>query len=62
MQTEAFTVEIQSTAVGITEAFGLFGALGGPLMVDLADKIGVDPVALIAIFLNFAVWPTAFVK
>lgn len=62
MQTESFTVEIQSTAVGITEVFGLVGAMCGPLIVDLGDKIGIDPVALIAVFVTFAVWPTIFLK
>jgi hypothetical protein len=31
-------------------------------MVDLGDKIGVDPVALIAIMVSFAVWPNIFLK
>ena len=36
--------------------------MSGPLMVDLSDKIGVDPVALIAIIVTFAVWPNIFLK
>ncbi len=62
VQTEAFTNEIQSTAVGITEAFGLIGTLCGPLIVDLGDKIDVDPVVLLAILLTFGVWPNIFLK
>lgn len=34
----------------------------GPLIVDLGDKIDVDPVVLIAALVNFAVWPTYFLK
>ncbi len=62
VQTEAFTNQIQSTAVGITEAFGLMGSLCGPLIVDLGDKIDIDPIVLIALFVNFAVWPNIFLK
>lgn len=36
--------------------------MSGPLIIDLADKIDVDPVALIAILVNFAIWPTYFLK
>lgn len=59
---ESFTVEIQSTAAGLIEAFSLYGVLLAPLIVDLSDKIGIDPIAFIAIFLNFAVWPTYFMR
>jgi hypothetical protein len=62
MQTEAFTVEIQSTAVGFIEAFSLYGGLLAPLIVDLSDKIGISAIALISICLNFATWPTMFLK
>jgi len=31
-------------------------------MVDLGDKIGVDPIALISIMVSFAVWPNIFLK
>lgn len=55
-------MEIQSTAVGLIEVFGLVGSMCGPLLVDLADKIGIDPIALIAIMVNFAIWPTYFLK
>lgn len=48
--------------MGITEAFGLIGSLSGPLIVDLGDKIDVDPVVLMAILLNFAIWPNIFLK
>jgi hypothetical protein len=48
--------------VAFTEAFALVGAMWGPLIVDLADKISVDPVVLISILANFAVWPTFFLK
>jgi hypothetical protein len=33
-----------------------------PLVVDLSDKIGIDPIAFVAIFLNFAIWPTYFLR
>ena len=62
MQTEAFTVEIQSTAVGFIEAFSLYGGLLAPLIVDLSDKIGLNPIVLISICVNFATWPTIFLK
>jgi hypothetical protein len=62
MQTEAFTVEIQSTAVGFIEAFSLYGGLLAPLIVDLSDKIGISAIALISICVNFATWPTMFLK
>ncbi len=62
MQTEAFTVEIQSTAAGFIEAFSLYGAFLAPLVVDLADKIGVNSIALISICVSFAIWPNIFLK
>ncbi len=62
MQTEAFTVEIQSTAAGFIEAFSLYGAFLAPLIVDLSDKIGVSSIALISICVNFAIWPNIFLK
>lgn len=62
MQTEAFTVEIQSTAVGFIEAFSLYGAFLAPLIVDLSDKIGINSIALISICVNFAIWPAFFLK
>lgn len=62
LQIEYFTVEIQSTAAGLIEAFSLYGVLLAPLVVDLSDKIGIDPIAFVAIFLNFAIWPTYFLK
>ncbi len=61
-QIESFTVEIQSTAAGLIEGFSLFGVLMGPLVVDLSDKIGMNPIAFIAIFLNFTIWPNYFLK
>ena len=33
METEAFSVYIQSTAAGLIEGFGLYGAVFAPLMV-----------------------------
>ena len=62
LQVEVFTVEIQSTAVGLVEAFSLYGLLLAPLIVDLSDKIGIDPIALIAILLNLGIWPLYFLK
>lgn len=59
-QMESFTVEIQSTAAGLIEAFSLYGVLLAPLVVDLSDKIGIDPIAFVAIFLTFAIVPTYF--
>lgn len=61
-QMESFTVEIQSTAAGLIEAFSLYGVLLAPLVVDLSDKIGIDPIALVSICLNFAIWPTYFMR
>ncbi len=62
VQTETFTNEIQSTAVGITEVFGFFGNLCAPLIVDLGDKIEVDPYFLTAVLLMLGVWPTFFLR
>lgn len=61
-QIESFTVEIQSTAAGFIEAFSLYGVLLAPLVVDLSDKIGIDPISFVAIFLNLAIWPTYFLR
>jgi hypothetical protein len=55
-------VEIQSTAVGFIEAFSLYGAVLAPMIVDLSDKIGINAIVLIAICVNFATWPTMFLK
>ena len=33
-----------------------------PLIVDLSDKIGISAIALISICVNFATWPTIFLK
>lgn len=61
-QMEAFTVEIQSTAAGFIEALSLYGVLFAPLLVDLSDKISIDPVAFVSIFLILAIWPTYFMR
>ena len=55
-------MEIQSTASGFIEAFSLYGALLAPLIVDLSDKIGINSIALLSICVNFAIWPTIFMK
>jgi hypothetical protein len=55
-------MKIQSTAVGMIESLGLFGVLMAPLIVDLAQNIGIDAIALISIFLTFSIWPTIFLK
>lgn len=62
VQTESFTNEIQSTAVGITEVFGFFGNIFGPLIVDLGDKIDVDPYFLTALLLILGIWPILFLR
>ncbi len=55
-------MEIQSTAVGFIEAFSLYGAVLAPMIVDLSDKIGINAIVLISICVNFATWPTMFLK
>ncbi len=62
METEAFSVSIQSTATGIIEAFALYGALIAPLVVDMALKLGIDPIAMVALFVSFGIWPTYFLR
>lgn len=62
VQTESFTNEIQSTAVGITEVFGFFGNIFGPLIVDLGDKIEIDPYFLTAVLLILGIWPIFFIR
>ena len=62
LQIESFTVEIQSSAIGLIEAFSLYGVLLAPLAVVLSDKLGIDPIAFNAIFLNFAIWPLYFLQ
>lgn len=62
MQTQAFTVEIQSTAAGFIEAFSLYGAFLAPLIVDISDKIGINSIAMISICINFAIWPNIFLE
>ena len=40
----------------------MYGAFLAPLIVDLSDKIGVNSIAMISICVNFAIWPTYFLK
>ena len=62
METESFSVSIQSTAAGLIEAFALYGALVAPSIVNVASKIGIDPIAMIALFVNFGIWPNYFLR
>jgi hypothetical protein len=40
--------------------FSVLGVLFGPLVVNFAEKINVDPIVFISIILNFAIWPSFF--
>lgn len=51
---------MQSIAAASIQAFSVLGILFGPLVVDLAENIHMDPIILISIFLNFAIWPNFF--
>lgn len=62
METESFSVNIQSTATGMIEAFALYGALVAPSIVNIALYIGIDPIAMVAFFVNFGIWPTYFLR
>jgi hypothetical protein len=60
MQTEAFSVYIQSTAAGLIEGFGLYGNLLAPIVVETANYLDVNPIVFISLFVNFAIWPEIF--
>lgn len=55
-------MKIQSTAAGLIEAIGLFGVFAAPLIVNLAEHIDIDAIALISVFITFCIWPTIFLK
>jgi hypothetical protein len=40
--------------------FSVLGIFFGPLVVDMAENIHIDPIILISITLNFAIWPCFF--
>lgn len=44
------------------EAFALYGALIAPLIVNIALHLGIDPIAMVAFFVNFGIWPTYFLR
>lgn len=60
METEAFSVYIQSTAAGLIEGFGLYGAFFAPLVVETANYFEINPIVFIGLFVSFAVWPGIF--
>ena len=55
-------MSIQSTAAGMIEAFALYGALVAPMIVNVASMIGIDPIAMVAVFVNFGIWPAFFLR
>jgi hypothetical protein len=62
METEAFSVSIQSTATGLIEAFALYGALIAPTVVNIATKLEIDPIGMVAFFVSFGIWPNYFLR
>lgn len=53
-------MEIQSIAAALIQTFSVLGVLFGPLVVNLAETIHMDPIVFISIILNFAIWPSLF--
>lgn len=51
---------IQSTAAGLIEGFGLYGAVFAPLVVEVANFLDMDPVVLIGLFGVFSIVPAFF--
>ena len=62
METESFSVSIQSTAPSMIEAFSLYGTLIAPNIVNIASQIGIDPIAIVALLVNFGIRPNYFLR
>jgi hypothetical protein len=44
----------------LIEGFGLYGAFFASLVVEAANYLEISPIALIGVFVSFAVWPGFF--
>lgn len=53
-------MQIQSTAVGLIEGLGLWGAVVAPFIVQLAESVGIHRMAVVALFVSIAIIPPYF--
>lgn len=54
--------EIQSTAIGLIEGLGLWGAIVAPFIVQFAQNIGLHPMGVVALFVTIAIIPPFFLR
>ena len=46
---ESFPQHIQSTSFGLIEVIGKIGTIMSPIVVRIADSVGISPVLIIAV-------------
>lgn len=61
-ETEAFVVSIQSTAAGLIEGLGIIGGIIAPSIIQLAEELEQNPIAICAIFISMAIWPAYYMR
>jgi len=62
LQTESFSVQIQSTAAGIIEAISLLGIIVAPTIVSLSMSMEFNPMVVLSLLLILAILPNKFIK
>lgn len=55
-------MSIQSTAAGLIEGLGIIGGIVAPFIIELAEKVEADPIAICALFVSCAIWPAYFMR
>ena len=62
LQTESFSVQIQSTAAGIIEAISLLGIIVAPSIVSYSMWMGWNSMVVLSLLLVLAIIPTKFIE
>lgn len=62
LQTESFSVQIQSTAAGIIEAISLLGIVVAPTIVSLSMSNSLNPMVVLSLLLLLGIIPNRFIR
>ncbi len=55
-------VSIQSSAAGLIEGLGIIGGIVAPFIIEIAEYVDADPIAICALFVSCAIWPAYFMR
>ena len=59
LQTESFSVEIQSIAAGVIESISLLGVITAPGIVVASISLGFNPMVVLSLLLIIGIIPNA---